>query len=477
MSCGDGFCEPTATKAVLNVLDLENDIAAAGNMTVQSYGRNVDAKNIVVEAKFSSPGSTALNLFADGAIRIDAAVTIGSGGQEAELQLECGIPGTLGLLSFGPIGSISFDNTSDGFGINGVGFTLVNSLSALSNAIASNPQGFYALANSYDARKDGTYQASPIETTFTGYFEALGNAISHVTLDDEGDQNVGLFAATSNSDGFGVIRNFRLESVSIRADGVDSVGGIAGLVGGTVSQSSVSGTVTDTHTSEISGGLAGSVFGSVVSSWSSAKVQGGSDNNATGGLVGENYGAISNSYATGVVTGGGFIGGLVGANEDNAPTVSGSFATGAVEISAGTGAYAGGLAGTNFGVVTNSYATGPVTDMRDGDSELGGLIGFSLGDTSDSYATGALSGPGSDELGGVVGYDESGGGFSDAYWDVSTSGVSQGAGNIANDPGITGLTSKQLRSRLPHGFDKSVWKEKAGISRGFPWLIQNPAPK
>jgi hypothetical protein len=54
---------------------------------------------------------------------------------------------------------------------------------------------------------------------------------------------------------------------------------------------------------------------------------------------------------------------------------------------------------------------------------------------------------------------------------------SQGAGNIANDPGITGLSDTQLKSGLPAGFDKSIWKEKSAINGGNPYLIANPPPK
>jgi len=97
---------------------------------------------------------------------------------------------------------------------------------------------------------------------------------------------------------------------------------------------------------------------------------------------------------------------------------------------------------------------------------------------SDSYATGAVTGKSSNSyIGGTVGYDDSGNGFSDAYWDLTTSGVTQGAGNISNDPGITGLTSSQLTAGLPPGFDRKVWKEKSGINSGFPYLIANPPPK
>jgi hypothetical protein len=49
-----------------------------------------------------------------------------------------------------------------------------------------------------------------------------------------------------------------------------------------------------------------------------------------------------------------------------------------------------------------------------------------------------------------------------------------GAGNIANDPGITGLSTAQLQSGLPAGFDPTVWGENANINSGLPYLLANP---
>jgi hypothetical protein len=80
--------------------------------------------------------------------------------------------------------------------------------------------------------------------------------------------------------------------------------------------------------------------------------------------------------------------------------------------------------------------------------------------------------------GGFVGYDNgSSGDLSSDYWDTTTTGItssSQGAGNIANDPGITGLTTQQLQSGLPAGFDPKIWAEKANINDGLPYIIANP---
>jgi len=88
-------------------------------------------------------------------------------------------------------------------------------------------------------------------------------------------------------------------------------------------------------------------------------------------------------------------------------------------------------------------------------SALGGLIGFASTGATDSYATGAVTGAGSD-LVRVVGGDDSGSALSDACWDTPTSGNSQGAGNTANDTGLTGLTNRQLHAGLPDGFEPSI---------------------
>jgi hypothetical protein len=50
----------------------------------------------------------------------------------------------------------------------------------------------------------------------------------------------------------------------------------------------------------------------------------------------------------------------------------------------------------------------------------------------------------------------------------------QGAGNIADDPGIKGKTTQQLQSGLPKGFDPKIWAENPKINGGLPYLIANP---
>jgi hypothetical protein len=96
---------------------------------------------------------------------------------------------------------------------------------------------------------------------------------------------------------------------------------------------------------------------------------------------------------------------------------------------------------------------------------------------SSSYATGEVNGT-SGYTGGLIGFETYGGGSNvkKAYWDMTTSGISdpsQGAGNVANDPGIKGLSDSQLKSGLPKGFNPKIWSEDSNINGGLPYLLAN----
>jgi hypothetical protein len=194
-----------------------------------------------------------------------------------------------------------------------------------------------------------------------------------------------------------------------------------------------------------------------------------------GGLAAFNQGIIDASYATGAVTGGD-TGGLVGGNEFGG-VISNSFAAGAVNGDAG------GLVGINdeSSSITNSYATGSVRVRSSPPFQTwgGGLVGNNSGPISFSYSAGAVTATGTGSIiGGLIGPD--GGNDNDNYWDTTTSKItnlSQGAGEPANDPGITGLSTAQFQSGLPTGFDPKIWGEKANINGGLPYLLANPPPK
>ncbi|HEX4080554.1 MAG TPA: GLUG motif-containing protein [Rhizomicrobium sp.] len=498
MSCSGGVCEPTATNAVLNVGDLET-MLASGDATVTTTGSGMQANDIVVSAPLSWSTPNALALDANRYLTIDAAVSVsGMGG------LALADNGGLGSLSFGAGGDATFANLSSTLSINGTSYTLMDTISSLAGAVRSNPAGTYAFVQNYDAKKDGTYSAPPVATTFTGVFEGLGNTISNLKIKDAADEEVGFFEYIDG----GAVHDIGFEKAKVSA-GASSVilGVLAGYVlgaeemgnsySGVVTGSWASGTISDTaSTYGQVGGLVGSAcnYGSgyqmdaVAGSHASVKISGGQSNFA-GGLVGYSCGdgLIENSYATAAVTAGtcSYVGGLAGAST---AYVEDSFATGAATTGSsgecGPPPSAGGLVGYNFGLgsspgtITNSYSTGAVSGGTG--TNVGGMVGLSDdGTISDSYSTGAPSAGSGSYVGGFVG-DDSSATLTDTYWDTTTSGItnaSQGAGNISNAPGITGLSTSQLQSGLPPGFRKGVWKERTKINGGLPYLVANPPPK
>jgi hypothetical protein len=135
----------------------------------------------------------------------------------------------------------------------------------------------------------------------------------------------------------------------------------------------------------------------------------------------------------------------------------------------------GGLVGFNYNSISNAYATGTVTGSASGD--VGGLVGHSIQPISDSYSAGAVIGNGAQYVGGLLGEDQTQYQYlSDTYWDLTTSGIgdpSQGAGNISNDPGITGETDEQLKAQLPDGFSSKIWGQSPQTNGGLPYLLAN----
>ncbi len=369
-------------------------------------------------------------------------------------------------------------------------FTLaqVQAINASNTALSEN----YALANSLDATgvtgwipigTDGAGNIGNSSNGFSGNFDGLGNTISNHTVDIGSNSYAGLFGYSS-----GTITDIGMVGGSVSGGG-GTVGGLVGKSTGTVSDSYATGTVSG---SGFVGGLVGCNTGTVSNSHATGAVSGSSDD--VGGLVGDNGNIVTDSYATGAVTStSDLVGGLVGVNESG--TISDSYATGAVSgdyyvgglvgynegaISdsyaigsvSGSG-YVGGLTGYNSSTVSDSYATGAVS----GSDDVGGLVGFNNGGTvSDSYATGAVSS--GSEVGGLVGDD--GGTITDSYWDTQTSGITdltKGAGSIANDPGIAGLTTAQLQGALPGSFSNSVWGKGAGLFPYFLWQYPSGTPQ
>ena len=466
MSCGGGVCAPTATDAVLNAGDLET-MLASGSVEVTTTGSGIQATDMAVNAPLSWSNTNTLSLEAYDSIAIDKSVSVaGLGG----LNLMNNDGGTGGTLSFGQKGNVGFQNLSSALTINGQSFVLVGTLPDLSTAIRKNSRGAYALANSYNAAQDGTYNRPPITKAVKGMIEGLGNAISHLSI-REGGGRIGA-ELIANVASTGAVADLRLVGIryKVKSQQPAIAGGLVGNNNGYLSGDEVSGSIVvkpvKANGYASSGGLAhiNGVTGTISSSSADVNIV-ASGLSTGGGLVGWNDGTISLSHAAGNVSA--FLaGGLVGQNEG---AISQDFASGTV------GGEAGGLVGANetdgidTGTIDNSYSTGAVYG-----SFSGGFVQLqdSSGLISSSYSTGAVASQ-------AGGFACTGGPqfTSDDYWDVTTSGTSYGWCEDLNTNEVTGLTSKQLRSGLPPGFDPSIWAENPKINNGFPYLINNPPDK
>lgn len=342
---------------------------------------NISANTINLNAALNWNSNNTLTPSSTNNINLNAPITVTGAGS---LVLSYNTTGNLNFTG----GNIRFTNvvggvTQGALTINAQPYTLANSISQLATGITINPNGFYALANNYDAGSDGTYSSTPI-SNLDGTFNGLGNTISNLVISSS-DQNVGLFGQVGST---GQILNL-------------------GLIGG-----SVTGTRSGSASADASGnmvdiinigGLVGHNLGTITNVYSSGSILANGDYSYAGGLVGFNDGGlITNAHTTGNVTGTHYltaVGGLVGVLEGG--IISDSYATGSVS----GGIYSGGLAGFNyFGIITDSYATGNVTGTYNY-SAVGGLVGVNLGGgiITDSHATGTITGSDNSYVGGLIG--------------------------------------------------------------------------
>jgi hypothetical protein len=433
VTCSSGTCTPTSSSAVLNVNDLQT-LLASGSVKLAAAGEPVD---VDIDAALSWVSTNTLTLDSYHSINVEQPVAVTGGGGLAIITND---GGSGGEFSFAPATNVAIWSLSSNLTINGTGYTLVDDIATLASDIAANPSGSYALAANYNAAPDGTYSASPVSTNFAGNFQGLGNTISNLTISN-GAKNarLGLFAFSAESAN---ISNVTLQNVTISGSAnLSLLGAVVSINEGGMYGDHSSGTVVGATGSAV-GGLTSANYGTILNSSSSAAVTSG-PGSADGGLAGQNNGTISDCFATGQLTSAkaGAVGGLVGDVDDG-------------------------------GSISNSYATGSVSDK--GKSYLGGLVGVFQGAAiSTSYSTGAVSRTHSGDVGGFIGlYFTSS--LSDNYWNKTTSGDKDGIGHMRKFPGITGLTSKKLRSGLPTGFDATIWAESPSINNGFPYLIANP---
>ena len=302
---------------------------------------------------------------------------------------------------------------------------------------------------------------------FIGVFDGSGHTISNFNYAYTSTGRIGLFGYVRGSDA--EIKNLGLINPNVDAGTGDDVGSLVGhLREGTIINCYVQGG--SVAGNRLVGGLVGDNTGTITDCYSTGSVAG---NNYVGGLVGGNFvGAVTDCYSNGSVSGKTNVGGLVGIN-DYGGTITSCYSTASVSGDD----YVGGLVGFNYyGAITNSYSEGNVS----GTSDVGGLVGWNYDTISNCYSTGSVSG---DELvGGLVG--GYGGGVTDSFWDIETSGQSISAGG-------TGKTTAEMQMQVTFtdvgwdfeniwwilegtGYPKLWWENKYGGGSGTaedPYLI------
>jgi len=500
VSCSGGVCEATRQNAVLNVGDLEN-LLADGNVEVTTGTKGSGVADLQILKDLSWTSAATLTLSVNGYIYVSRPVSIAGSGN---LILDDNTAGNGGDVIIAPKTSITFATTASQLQINGTNYKLENKIVNLANDINANPSGAFALSQSISG---GKWFTTPIQATFTGTFEGLGNVIKKFVLNDNTDVWIAFFLSTDSG---GVIRDVGLDGGSItnnNTQGGTEVGSLVAVLDDNAGSSTIyncwsSATVNDQNgpIGEV-GGLAGTVGpgGAIIASFETGAVTGpysanGATGSATGGLVGDNFGQISYSHETGSISvpnaGPGYsnMGGLTGYGNGSNVLITFSYSTGAVtyENQTSQGGFEGGFTSYFDGqTLDHDYSTGSVT-MANSVTLLdflgeGGFTGVPSPNITNSYSSGLVTESNSSGyFGGFIG-DGGAPCCSNDAWDTDPGGVQQNWGTSGSDSGVTGVTPltdkimrcKKMPCTLPPGFD-SNWGMDPSINNGYPYLLANP---
>ena len=351
----------------------------SGSVIIVTSDLGTDQGDILLQADLAWNSGNTLTLNADHDIQLDANVTAASGGLVLHAVNAVSASGNIQLGSFTlqqgswvQTGSLPIFNATD-FRLDGGSFlrvaggdgsnanpwqlTDIYGLQGIDSLLAGNDVSgghWFQLANDVDASGTSGWNGgagfNPIgndTNLFVGDFDGQGHVISHLLINRQQEDAVGLFGRVDH----GQIRRVGLADGSIT--GRDQVGALVGdNAGGDISAVWSSSQVQGRNKV---GGLIGYHYylGQLDQSYASGNVSGSGDE--VGGLVGNNAsGSITNAYATGAVSGNQKVGGLVGSHNLNG-TINFTYATGLVSGNQAVGV--GGLVGeANSGAqVQNSF--------------------------------------------------------------------------------------------------------------------------
>lgn len=229
---------------------------------------------------------------------------------------------------------------------------------------------------------DGTWLPFSMAATFDGNGYSIFNV--SVLNSNSSSVGVGFFSSVSN------VKNLSIPDVIVIGS-AEKVGGIAGIVSGTVSCCLVGGVVSG-------GNYVGGIAGEALDVFACQNFASVSSSNYAGGIVGTS-GSVSNSVNTGSVTANtNYAGGIVAVVPQGGTGVSRSYNLGVVFAG---GSYAGGIAAESNSAV---YACFNAASVSSNGESVGGIVGTSYqGSFNKNYNIGSVSG--STNVGAVLGKD------------------------------------------------------------------------
>ena len=227
---------------------------------------------------------------------------------------------------------------------------------------------YYKLANDIDLT-EWIETNSPadgwIPVTLRGTFDGDGHTISGLWCStDEG----GLFDKLVSG---AAVKDVKVKIADGKAvKGSNYAGGIVAISMGTITNSTVTGTI---EGGSAAGGITGqSSMGSVTRCMVTGTIKGRS---AAGGIAGQSSGSISQCYTLGEVmseTGSAKAGGIVGENQSGS-CVNDSYSS-AVITATSDNSYAAGIAGYNSGTIERCYSDGAISGYA-----IAGICGYNTG--------------------------------------------------------------------------------------------------
>ncbi|MFJ7143050.1 GLUG motif-containing protein [Pseudomonas protegens] len=423
------------------------------------------ARDLKLNQRINATAANArLELNAGNSIRLDSQVTLS--GANSSLGVNYG-----NQFALGDKGLVTLSGREAGFDANGKQHKVIQNSQQL-QAIGNKLDGDYVLGNQIK----GSWGVKPIggDQMFTGSLNGLGNTLSGFTVNGSG-RYTGLFGQSSGS-----ISNLKLANVTVNGvstkSGFSEIGGLVGRNSGSISNVSATGMQVNAKSDQRNkvGGLVGvNIGGSISDSSVSGALRGGLFTSAIGGLVGENSfggksGAVIRSSSDVDVTthmhkqtmGG--AGGLVGVNHGG--VISDSSSKGSI------GTYnpiykdlnLGGLVGNNQnGTITGSSSSVAVHGSLG--SHIGGLVGLNqAGLISASSASGNVYGVATSSAGGLIGLNQN---------QSSLSNV-KATGNVIDRLGshLGGLVGKNNDSTIS-GFVEARGAVKGGIGSNVGGLV------